>query len=450
MKKYLSYTIYWIGMILAMGCEGFLDEKPDQALVIPQSLDDFQALLDAEPRSMNSSAKMGFLASDEAIMSNTLLNLMTLEEQGAYFWKKDIYSPDDAGVDWAFSYRKIFYANVVLEGIRDFSPANNEEENRARELEASAKFYRAIGHFSIAQQFAEPFDPSKSEQMGVPIRRDADINAASRRENLKDVYGFILEDLTESLEWLPDFPEIKTRPSKWAAEALLSRIYLSLQNYEKAYDYSGKALSRRNTLLNYNDLDPGLRYGFERFHDEVIFYEKMFSGRFTSHNQMVITPGLYGLYDSLDLRKEVFFSPSPVTEGFNLTGRYTGDSYLFTGLAVDEVLLDHAEAAVRLGKDQEAMDDLNYLFVNRYQEGNALELVGIDSDLLLRKVVEERRKELVFRGIRWLDLRRLNQDPEFAVTIDRKANESDVELLPNSEGYVFPMPPREITLNPDL
>ena len=433
-----------------MGCEGFLDEKPDQSLVIPQTLDDFQALLDAEPRAMNSTAKMGFLASDEAVFSNSLVNLLTLEERGAYFWEREIYPPDDAGVDWAFSYRKIFYANVVLEGIREFTSESMEDQNRALELQASAKFYRAMGHFSIAQEFAAAYDPNQAEQTGIPIRRDADINGDSPVEKLEDVYDFIVEDLEGSLEWLPDFPDIKTRPSKWAAEALLSRIYLSIQDYEKAYAYSGRALARRNTLLNYNELDPGLRYRFERFHEEVIHYNDMYSGRFSTNNQMMINPEVYELYDSLDARKEVLYSPSPSGEGFFLVGKYTGDPFLFTGLATDEVLLDHAEAAVRLGRDQEALDDLNYLYTNRYRNGSAPILEGISGRDLLGRVLEERRKELVFRGIRWLDLRRLNQDPEFAVTLDRAENGSETVLLPNSDGYIFAMPPREIRLNPDL
>ncbi|MEB2787188.1 RagB/SusD family nutrient uptake outer membrane protein [Algoriphagus persicinus] len=447
MKNNQLYTWLWISMFFFTGCESFLDEKPDQTLVIPQTLDDFQALLDAEPRSMNSTSKMGFIASDEAVFSNALLNLMTLEERGAYFWEKDIYAPDDAGVDWSFSYRKIFYANVVLEGIRDFSPKSVEEEKRARELEAAAKFYRAMGHFSLAQQFAQAYNPNQSEQEGIPIRKDADINASSPRVNLKEVYAFILEDLTENIEAHPVFPEIATRPSRWAAEALLSRIYLSIQDYEKAFEHSGKALEIKDKLLDYNDLDLSLRYKFARFHEEVIHYDKMYSGRFTVHNQLLVNPELYKLYDSLDLRKGVFFRPSPIKNRFYLAGKYTGDANLFTGLATDEVLLDHAESAVRLGYDLIAVEDLTYLLANRYLDGNAVSVEGLSGNKLLRKVLEERRKELVYRGIRWLDLRRLNQDIEFGVTIDRGENDSEAVLLPNSEGYVFPIPPRELNLN---
>ncbi len=446
--KNIKSLLMGILLLSSLGaCENFLDEKPDQTLVIPQTLDDFQALLDAEPRSMNSSSKMGFLASDEAFISNNLLNLMTLEERGAYFWEKDIYPPDDSGVDWAFSYRKIFYANNVLEGLRDYIPKNEEEERRALELEASARYYRAMGHFSLAQQFAAPFDPNQAQQVGIPVRRDADINASSPRIPLREVYDFIIEDLELARLQLPDFPEIPTRPSRWAVEALLSRLFLSIQDYEKAFDHSSNALAIKNSLLDFNELDLSLRYRFSRFHDEVIHYNKMYSGRFTVNNQMLINPEIYELYDSLDLRKTVYFSPSPVEGMYFLAGRYTGDAFLFTGLATDEVLLDHAEAAARTGKENQALQDLNYLLEHRFQAGSFTPLAGISGKKLLQRIIEERRKELVFRGVRWLDLRRYNQDPDLAITIDRSWNNSENILLPNSEGYVFPIPPRELNLN---
>ncbi|QYH40547.1 RagB/SusD family nutrient uptake outer membrane protein [Algoriphagus sp. NBT04N3] len=447
MKNIKSLLMGILPLFTLGACENFLDEKPDQTLVIPQTLDDFQALLDAEPRSMNSSSKMGFLASDEALISNNLLNLMTLEESGAYFWEKDIYPPDNAGVDWAFSYQKIFYANNVLEGLLDYAPKTQEEERRALELKASARFYRAMGHFSLVQQFAEPYVPNQTQQKGIPIRRDADINASSPVFPLREVYDFIIEDLEFARTELPDFPEIPTRPSRWAVEALLSRIFLSIQDYEKAFEHSANALAIRNSLLDFNELDLSLRYRFSRFHKEVIHYNKMYSGRFTVNNQMVINPEVYELYDSLDLRKTVYFSSSPVKGMYSLTGRYTGDAFLFTGLATDEVLLDHAEAAARLGREDQALNDLNYLLEHRFQSGAFTPLVGVSGKELLRRIIEERRKELVFRGIRWLDLRRYNQDPDLAITIDRSWNNSESILLPNSEGYVFPIPPRELRWN---
>ncbi|MDR7131664.1 tetratricopeptide (TPR) repeat protein [Algoriphagus sp. 4150] len=448
----MRISAYYLFLLIALllSCEGFLDEKPQKQMVIPNTLDDFQALLDAEPRSMNSVPKMGFLSSDELFIDNSLLGQMTLEERGAYLWQPDLYLPNDAGVDWAFSYRKVFYANLVIEGVRDYSPNSQEEKNRALQLDAAARFYRAFAHFSLVQEFAEPFNPQKPEAQGIPLRKNADINATSERVSIGEVYNFVIEDLEVARELLPNKADIPTRASKWAAEALLSRIYLSIQNYEKAMEHSSNALEIDDSLMDYNDWDSGLRYSFPRFNAEVIHHAHMFTGRFTSSTQTYVNPELYDLYDSLDLRKEVFFRASSTPGLYNVYGKYTGESTMYGGMATDEVLLDRAESAVRMGQREIALTDLNYLLMNRYVKGAFEAYQNLNEKELLKIIMEERRKELVFRGVRWLDLRRYNQETEYAETLNRKWNEVDTELPPHSPLYTFPIPPRENELNDKL
>lgn len=432
---------------IAGGCEGFLDAKPEKSLVIPDSLDEFQALLDAEPRSMNSMTKMGFLSSDELVLANPLVNLLTLEERASYLWEGDFYSPDDAGTDWAFSYRKVFYANLVIEGVRDFEAKNESEAERARQLDAAARFYRAFAHFSLATQFMAPYDPANPEMPGIPVREAADLNASSPRLSAKEVFDFIREDLEIARLVLVDFPEIPTRASAWAAEALLSRVCLYMQDYETAFFHAGNALEIRDDLLDYNTLNKSLRNIFPRFNKEVIHHAHMFSGRFTSNNQMYVNPDLFALYEARDLRRSLLFSKSPVSGRMNCFGRYTGEFLLYGGLATDEVVLDRAEAAARTGNEVQALADLNYLLKNRFPTGEFKPLTDLTGKSLIKKIAEERRKELVFRGIRWLDLRRYNQDPEMSVTLDRKYNGLENKLEPGSARYTFPIPPRELRLN---
>ncbi|MGI8583213.1 MAG: RagB/SusD family nutrient uptake outer membrane protein, partial [Chitinophagaceae bacterium] len=50
------------------------------------------------------------------------------------------------------------------------------------------------------------------------------------------------------------------------------------------------------------------------------------------------------------------------------------------------------------------------------------------------------RKELVFRGQRWFDLRRLNKDPRFAKTLTRKLNGKITELPANDPRYTEYIP----------
>ena len=66
-----------------------------------------------------------------------------------------------------------------------------------------------------------------------------------------------------------------------------------------------------------------------------------------------------------------------------------------------------------------AMNDLNTLLQARWAAGSFTALTATDGQDALRQILMERRKELLFRGLRWTDLRRLNKDPGTAVTLYR-------------------------------
>lgn len=433
--------------LVASACSGFLEEKPEKSLVIPDSLDDYQALLDAEPRLMNSIPKMGFLGSDEIVLADPLVNQLTLEERSAYLWEGDFYTPDATGTDWIVSFQRIFYANIVLDGLKEFQPSSPQEQQRAVELDAAARFYRAFGHFLLAGQFMDPYNPSTPDAPGIPVRKSADLNSPSPLVTMQEAMNFIRDDLEVARVNLPQFPEIPTRASAWAAEALLSRVSLYMQDYESAFRHASNALSIKDELFDYNEIDSTLRFVFPRFNVEVIHHAHMITGRFYSSNQTYLSDDLIELYDSTDLRLQKVLAPSPVEGKYNLQGRYTGEVFLFGGLATDEVLLDRAEAAARLGDEVQALDDLNYLLANRYKSGTFTRIENLGSLELIKKIAEERRKELLYRGVRWLDLKRYNQDPAMAKTIERQWSGQNFVLEPNSPKYKFPIPPRELRLN---
>src|SRR5690606_15417770 len=94
----------------------------------------------------------------------------------------------------------------------------------------------------------------------------------------------------------------------------------------------------------------------------------------------------------------------------------------------------------RLNKASDAKNALNLLLQNRYITGTFKAISVTDTDELLDIIIKERRKELLSRGLRWQDLKRLNKDKRYAKTLVRKIGDQVYTLFPNDPKYVFPVP----------
>ena len=125
---------------------------------------------------------------------------------------------------------------------------------------------------------------------------------------------------------------------------------------------------------------------------------------------------------------------------------YGGPTFLypFGGLATDEVYLIKAECLARKGQVSESISVLNQLLIKRWKTGTFIPLTAINAQDALSKILTERRKELVFRGIRWTDLKRLNRE-NANISLTRTLNGQTFTLLPNELRYVFPIPDDELS-----
>ncbi|HSC36481.1 MAG TPA: RagB/SusD family nutrient uptake outer membrane protein, partial [Chitinophagaceae bacterium] len=86
------------------------------------------------------------------------------------------------------------------------------------------------------------------------------------------------------------------------------------------------------------------------------------------------------------------------------------------------------------------------LLAKRYTTNGLVPRVAVNAADALSKVLQERRKELLLRGLRWTDLRRLNRDPAHATTISHAAGGLTYVLAPASV-YTFPIPDDIIQLS---
>lgn len=105
-----------------------------------------------------------------------------------------------------------------------------------------------------------------------------------------------------------------------------------------------------------------------------------------------------------------------------------------------------AECAARLGDVQPALQAINLLLINRHRKNQFVPITIQDPDALLRLILNERRKELIFRAQRWADLKRLNTEPRFAITLKRVIAGTVYELPPNDLRYTFLIPDNVIKM----
>src|SRR5690606_9101508 len=115
----------------------------------------------------------------------------------------------------------------------------------------------------------------------------------------------------------------------------------------------------------------------------------------------------------------------------------------FTGLAIDEVLLNKVECLVRRGQINDAAILMDKLLLNRYRKGTYIKTVFKDKESALQQVLIERRKELVWRCLRWDDIKRLNKEGA-SIVLKRNLGDKEYILEPNSPRYVFNIPQDEI------
>lgn len=456
--KYIhGILVIWIA-VLSCKKSSFLNAKSDQSLVVPTTLSDYQAILDADdimngtPGGQGLVPQMGESAADNNfVFDDWLSSYLTTQERNYYTWESNPYVGDPV-LDWNIPYRSIFYANVVLDGMKEISIDKNDPAIY-NNVVGSALFYRAHSFYQLAQVFAPPYAPNTAEiSLGIPLRLEAQITEKITRASLAETYDRIINDLLSAKPLLPVKPLYKTRPSQLSVYALLARVYQTMQNYEKALLYADSSLMIQSALLDYTTLDQTAFFPIPSSNEEVIFHCTIIGGPNHASSPFVgvVDTAFYNLYDANDLRKRLFFSDY---FGYfsipTFMGSYFADGGLFAGLAVDEIYLIRAECKARQGNVDGAMEDLNTLLQKRWNSGTFVSLKATDKEDALTKILIERRKELCFRGLRWTDLKRLNSEGA-NIILKRVVNGREIQLEPNDNRYTFLIPPEVISYNPDM
>jgi hypothetical protein len=177
----------------------------------------------------------------------------------------------------------------------------------------------------------------------------------------------------------------------------------------------------------------------------------------------VPTQNLYDDYDPQDRRREVTY----ITQVYNPDGTITtiapyirkywdstaepqgnGSANDYPVIRYADVLLMYAEAENELGNTPEALTYINMIRKRARWDGNVErnttpDYVGLNQEQFRAAVLNERRLEFVAEGQRWFDLARTK-------TLETLVPIAKPGITPQDKHYLFPIPQREIDLNPNL
>lgn len=214
-----------------------------------------------------------------------------------------------------------------------------------------------------------------------------------------------------------------------------------MRDYVNAGHYADLCLQQNSNLMDFNSLSTTNSRPIPLFNTEVIYHDYPFSADLILSSVCKIDSNLYQSYNNNDLRKAIFFKPNGGGT-YKFSGSYLNrpSYFVYDGITTDEMYLTRAECYARAGNVIAAMQDLNTLMIKRWKNnGSFVSFTAATADDAKNLILAERRKELIFRTLRWPDIRRLNLEGA-NITLTKIINNITYTLPPNDLRSVMLIP----------
>jgi len=330
---------------------------------------------------------------------------------------------------WYVSYKIINGANTIIEFLEAKSNLTDDE----KQLLGENYFLRAFVNFNLVRFYGKGYnngDPSSN--LGVILRRASGEDGQKARATVQEVYDVVLEDALHAAD-LMNQSRGKEYASKEAAWALLSRVYLFMEDYTNTIKYADKVINSGRFTLETSETYPS--YFANALSSNETIWAIAFTasdnrGKFGSIASMIYSNGNSGwgeefaTYGYINLLQEhpqdvrasyidtVFADDGTIQkknglEMFFITkfSFQDGDPNLSSPVLfrLAEMYLNRAEAYAHQNNETDALKNINEIRKNRGLADAQINSVPAGKTLL-QVVLEERRLELAFEGHRFYDL----------------------------------------------
>ena len=401
----------------------------------------------------------GLCADELRIFKPTALNSYR------YFYSNSIAnnSVDNDNI-WSDLFGHIFTANLIienLEGNTQISPTVNDQ------LIGEVKFIRAFSYFYLTNVYGD-----------VPLLTHSDYatNRLAGRDSQSSVYNQVITDLKDAQRLLKSDYSLsenqeRVRPNKWAATALLARVYLYTGKWNEAEAESSTIITNTAQFslpVIGSDLFNGLNTVFLKNSTETIWALKpVLQGANTfdaqvflrptegtsSNGRLIVSNGILSAFEPGDLRRQAWVNSASTAETWPYTNYYVNkykaaptysqapQEYTIVLRLAEQYLIRAEARAMQNNLNGAALD------LNRIRAGAGLgNAVVSDQVSMLKAILKERQVELFCEfGHRWFDLKRTkNIDAVMNVVSPLKST------VWNTNYQLFPIPQNEILKNINL
>lgn len=476
MKK-IIYSLFVLLTMTTVGCDNYIDITPKGAVTVDSAQQYYELI--ATPMRAYYPSSFILLSDDQWVKESEILGFESISADGINFTfneKADrTILPDNNLYENIYSF--ILRSNLVIDNV-DKGQGSQELKTLAK---AEARTFRAFDHFLAVNTFAKAYNPeTAASDGGVCIMDRYDLEATPVKSTVAEVYNFIINELEQAVPLLEEKPVNIYHPNRAFGYALLAKVYLFHRDWAKAQEAAEQSLKLNSQLADYNLInDAGGTARYKNFakdgNPEVLSYHWMagWGGgeQVCLYHYGMISPELKSLFESNDLRYSLFLRDT----GTSITSWFDSGSgaaiwtpaitnldrftYMSVGLRTAEVYLIMAEALARQNNLTEAANYVSQLRDKRIKGGNGHVDAPATQVEMVKMIIDERRKELLFGFNRFFDLKRLNIEPAYQKTITRVfpvLNISEAHpqqtytLKPDSRLYVIPFPHSARDKNPNL
>ncbi|MBU2998139.1 RagB/SusD family nutrient uptake outer membrane protein [Cellulophaga baltica] len=345
---------------------------------------------------------------------------------------------------WSSLYSIIYATNAALEGLENTTVVN---ETLALQYQGELQVIRTFCYFYLVHLYGD-----------IPLILSTDYteNALATRTDSALVVAQMETDLLEAIGCLEETYRTDTRQycNKSVAYALLARVYLYTEQWDKAALFASAVISNNSTYALEEELDQVFlknstevvwhlepNYGYTNEGNLFILSESPISSYI---NPVYLDETLFGIFDVEDKRQSNWFGAFE-SDAATFYYPYKYKVQITTGEATEysvvlrlaELYLIRAEANYHTGDRTSALEDLNTL---RLRAG--LPIATESGAAILTAIKTARRKELFTEwGHRWMDLNRWQEADEVLGSFKENWQSSD---------SLFPIPEQEILSNPNL